>query len=61
MAISLALIVVFGLAADIVFRKFKLPGLVGMLIVGVLVGPHVVGLMRPDMMAVSADFRACRS
>ena len=36
MAISLALIVVLGLAADIVFRKFKLPGLVGMLIVGVL-------------------------
>jgi NhaP-type Na+/H+ or K+/H+ antiporter len=57
MAISLALIVVLGLAADIVFRKFKLPGLVGMLIVGVLVGPHVVGLMRPEMMQVSADFR----
>jgi len=57
MAISLALIVVLGLAADIVFRKFKLPGLVGMLIVGVVVGPHVVGLMRPEMMTVSADFR----
>jgi len=57
MAISLALIVVFGLAADIAFRKFKLPGLVGMLIVGVLVGPYVFGLMRPDMMHVSADFR----
>jgi len=41
MAISLALIVVLGLAADILFRKFKLPGLVGMLIVGVLVGPYV--------------------
>ena len=57
MAISLALIVVLGLAADIVFRKFKLPGLVGMLILGVIVGPHVVGLMRPEMMHVSADFR----
>ena len=57
MAISLALIVVFGLAADIIFRKFKLPGLVGMLIVGVLVGPYVLGLMRPEMMQVSADFR----
>lgn len=57
MAISLALIVVFGLAADILFRKFKLPGLVGMLIVGILVGPHVAGLMRPEMMEVSADFR----
>ncbi|UCG14235.1 MAG: cation:proton antiporter [Deltaproteobacteria bacterium] len=57
MAISLALIVVFGLAADILFRRLKLPGLVGMLIVGVLVGPYVLGLMRPEMMGVSADFR----
>ncbi|MBW1980053.1 MAG: cation:proton antiporter [Deltaproteobacteria bacterium] len=57
MAISLALIVVLGLAADILFRKFKLPGLVGMLIIGVLVGPYVLGLMRPEMMKVSADFR----
>ena len=57
MAISLALIVVLGLAADMVFRKFRLPGLVGMLIVGVLVGPYVLGLMRPEMMQVSSDFR----
>lgn len=57
MAISLALIVLLGLAADIAFRKFKLPGLVGMLIVGILVGPYVLGLMRPEMMHVSADFR----
>ena len=56
MAVSLALIVVLGLAADILIRKFKLTGLVGMLIVGVLVGPQVVGLMRPEMMQVSADF-----
>ena len=52
MAVSLALIVICGLAADILFRKFKLPGLVGMLIVGVLVGPYVAGLMRPEMMQV---------
>lgn len=35
----------------------RLPGLVGMLIVGVLVGPHALDLLRPDMMAVSGDFR----
>jgi NhaP-type Na+/H+ or K+/H+ antiporter len=57
MAISLALIVLLGLAADILFRRYKLPGLVGMLIVGILVGPYVLGLMRPEMMGVSADFR----
>lgn len=57
MAISLALIIILGLSADYLFRRLKLPGLVGMLLVGILVGPHVLGLLRPEMMAVSADFR----
>jgi NhaP-type Na+/H+ or K+/H+ antiporter len=57
MAISLAFIIVLGLGADYLFRKIKLPGLVGMLLVGMLVGPHVLGLLQPEMMAVSADFR----
>ncbi|HDL90640.1 MAG TPA: sodium:proton antiporter [Thermodesulforhabdus norvegica] len=57
MAFSLAVIVILGLLADYMFRKMKLPGLVGMLIVGILVGPYVLGIMRPEMMHVSADFR----
>ncbi len=57
MAVSLALIIVFGLSADYLFRRFNLPGLVGMLLVGVLVGPYVLNLMAPQMMAVSVDFR----
>ena len=57
MAVSLALIIVFGLSADYLFRRFNLPGLVGMLLMGVLVGPYVLNLMAPEMMAVSVDFR----
>jgi NhaP-type Na+/H+ or K+/H+ antiporter len=57
MAVSLAIIIILGLGADYLFRRLKLPGLVGMLVVGMLVGPHVLGLLRPEMMAVSADFR----
>ncbi len=57
MAFSLALIVILGLTADYIFRKMKLPGLVGMLLVGILAGPYVLNLMRPDMMKVSGDFR----
>ncbi|MFP3870168.1 MAG: hypothetical protein ACLFVT_04705 [Syntrophobacteria bacterium] len=44
----MALIVVLGLAADILLRRFKLPGLLGMLIVGIIVGPYVLGLMREE-------------
>ena len=57
MALSLAFIVLAGLLADALFRRMRLPGLVGMLMVGVLVGPHMLDILRPDMMAVSGDFR----
>ncbi|MGM0681640.1 MAG: cation:proton antiporter [Thermodesulfobacteriota bacterium] len=57
MAISIAVIIILGLSADYLFRKIKVPGLVGMLLAGILVGPYVLGLMRPEMMDVSGDFR----
>jgi NhaP-type Na+/H+ or K+/H+ antiporter len=57
LAVSIALIVILGLLSDWLFRKLRLPGLVGMLLVGVVLGPYVLGLMRPELMSVSADLR----
>lgn len=57
MAVSIALVVLLGLFSDYLFRKFRLPGLLGMLLVGVVMGPYVLGLMRPELMKVSADLR----
>ncbi len=57
MAESLGLIVLAGLLADAALRRTWIPGLVGMLLVGVVVGPYVLDLLAPDMMRVSADFR----
>jgi NhaP-type Na+/H+ or K+/H+ antiporter len=57
LATSIAIIIVLGLLADYIFRRFRLPGLVGMLIAGIVCGPCVLDLMAPEMMAVSADFR----
>ena len=57
MAISIALIILLGLSGDYLFRRLKLPGLVGMLLVGVLIGPYMLNLMAPEMMTVSGDFR----
>ncbi len=57
MAFSIAVIIILGLSADYLFRKMKIPGLVGMLLAGILVGPYVLGLMQPEMMVVSGDFR----
>ncbi|WP_028320178.1 cation:proton antiporter [Desulfatiglans anilini] len=57
MAVSIALIILLGLGADYLLRRVKLPGLVGMLLVGVLAGPYVLDLINPEMMNVSGDFR----
>lgn len=57
MAVSLATVLLLGLIADYLFRKLRLPGLVGMLIVGVLCGPHVFDVIRPELLNVSADLR----
>ncbi len=57
MDFSIAIIILCGLAGDYLFKKLKLPGLVGMLLVGVVAGPYMLGLISPDMMHVSGDFR----
>ncbi len=57
MDFSIAIIILCGLAGDYLFKKMKLPGLVGMLLVGVIAGPYVLDLIKPEMMAVSGDFR----
>ena len=57
MAVSLAVVILLGLFADYLFKKMKLPGLVGMLLVGVLCGPHVFNIMQPELLKVSADLR----
>lgn len=57
MAFSIALIIILGLGADYLIRQLRIPGLVGMLIVGVFAGPYVLGLLSSDIMAVSGDFR----
>lgn len=57
MAISISVIIILGLAADYIFRKMKFPGIVGILVMGIVSGPYALGLIRPEMMAVSSDFQ----
>jgi len=57
MAVSLALIILLGLLADHAFKKLNLPGLVGMLMVGIICGPYVLDLMQPELLKISADLR----
>lgn len=57
MAVSIALIVLLGLLLNYLFEKARLPGLVGMLLAGAAVGPSFLGLLQPELMKVSSEFR----
>ncbi len=57
MATTVAELILLGLLADWVFRKFSMPGLIGMLLLGVGLGPYVLGWISPQVMAISSDLR----
>jgi NhaP-type Na+/H+ or K+/H+ antiporter len=57
MAFSIAELILLGLLADWVFRKLRLPGLLGLLLLGVLFGPYVLDGLEPGFLAASSDLR----
>lgn len=57
LATNLAIIILLGLLANTIFVKLKMPGLLGMLILGVVIGPYGLNLLQSDIMNVSSDFR----
>lgn len=57
MATSLAIIILLGLLSNKLFEKFKLPGLLGMIIVGALIGPFGFNLLSDEILIASGDFR----
>ena len=57
MATGLAELIILGLLADYLFRKIRIPGLVGMMLMGVLLGPCVLGLADPGLLAIAGDWR----
>lgn len=57
MATGLGIITILGLIANYVFTKLKLPGLLGMLLLGIMIGPYGMDLLSPDLLRVSSDFR----
>ena len=57
MLLSFALIILLGFAMKGIFEKLKIPGLLGMLLAGILLGPHLLNLISPEIISVSADLR----
>lgn len=57
MLTSIALILLSGLFLSFIFTKMKLPGLLGMILVGIALGPHALNLIDTSILNISADLR----
>ena len=57
MLTSLAYIFLTGLLLGWIFKKLRLPGLLGLLITGMLLGPYAFNLLDQSILGISADLR----
>lgn len=57
MFLGLALLFLGGLLAGRLFRRLHLPPLLGMLLLGIVLGPYAFDLLDDSLLAISADLR----
>lgn len=57
MIYSIALILIIGFLFSSLFIRLQLPGLLGLILTGILLGPFGMDLMAPELLAISADIR----
>lgn len=57
MLLSIALILIVGMSMGWICKKVKLPGLLGMLITGIVLGPYVLNLLDESILGISAELR----
>lgn len=57
MLFSLALILIIGFTLSGILNRLRLPGILGMLVTGVILGPFVLNLISPDILNISKDLR----
>lgn len=54
---SLALIFLLSLLVGELFHKVQLPKIIGMLLVGIIIGPYALNLLSPAILNISAELR----
>lgn len=57
MLLSIALIMIVGMAMGSICQKLKLPSLIGMLATGIVLGPFCLNLLDQNILNISADLR----
>ena len=57
MLVAIAILLIIGVLIDWAFRRVAVPGLVGLLIVGVIGGAFLLGWISPSLIALSEELR----
>ncbi len=57
MATSIGIIIILGLLSNKLFEKMKLPGLLGMIVSGIIIGPFGINILSQEILIVSDDLR----
>jgi NhaP-type Na+/H+ or K+/H+ antiporter len=57
MLLSLALVFLCGMLFGKIFEKLRLPSLLGMLLTGILLGPHVLSMLDGSVLGISTELR----
>ena len=57
MLLSIAYVLMVGMAAGWLCRKLHLPSLAGMILTGIVLGPYVLDLIDGSILGISAELR----
>lgn len=57
MLLSLGLVLILGFLTGFLFEKIKIPKIVGMIIIGILIGPSFLNLINPNLINISSYLR----
>ena len=57
MLLSISFILLVGMSMSWICKKIRLPGLFGMLITGIVLGPYALNLLDQSILGISADLR----
>lgn len=57
MLLTIALILLLGMFMGWICKKIKLPSLLGMLLIGIMLGPYVLDLLDENILGISSELR----
>ncbi|PKM83711.1 MAG: potassium transporter [Firmicutes bacterium HGW-Firmicutes-13] len=57
MLTSLVIMLLFGILFSRLFQGIKLPGLLGLIILGILIGPYTTGILDENLLLISNEIR----